>query len=315
MHTQRKKILSMLIGSLLMGTTLHVAASSHREAPYISTMPALDGTDFYMFRSYEPGRENYITFIANYYPLQEPGGGPNYFNLEPEAVYEIHIDNNGDSKEDITLSFDFATILNGVTVPVGGKNVAIPLINAGAIGPGANATDAVNVRQEYTAKVILGERRSSAGTAIKNASTGATTFRKPVDNIGAKSIADYGAYANNHIYPVTFPGCATNGKMFVGQRQEGFAVNVGPIFDLVNLNPLGAVDAVDNPLAGKNITSIAVEVPISCVARTADPVIGAWTTSSMATNGSNMVQVSRLGFPLVNEVIIGLPDKDKFNSS
>ncbi len=315
MHTQRKKILSMVIGSLLMGTTLQVAASSHREAPYISTMPALDGTDFYMFRSYEPGRQDFVTFIANYYPLQDGYGGPNYFNLEPEALYEIHIDSNGDSKEDITVSFDFSTILNGVTVPVGGKNVAIPLVNAGAIGPTASGTSAVNVRQEYTAKVILGERRKSNGTLITNAATGATTFRKPVDNIGAKSIADYETYANSHIYAVTFPGCATNGKIFVGQRQEGFAVNLGPIFDLVNLNPLGAINAVPNPLADKNVTSIAMEVPISCITTSDDPSIGAWTTSGMATNGNNYLQVSRLGFPLVNEVIIGLPDKDKYNSS
>jgi hypothetical protein len=311
----RKKTPGMLIGSLLLGTTLQVAGSSHREAPYISTMPALDGTDFYMFRSYEPGKQDFVTFIANYYPLQDAYGGPNYFNLEPEAVYEIHIDNNGDSREDITVSFDFSTILNGVTVPVGGQNVAIPLVNAGGIGPAAADTSAVNVRQEYTARVIIGERRNSNGNLISNAATGATTFRKPVDNIGAKSIADYEAYARDHIYTVTFPGCATNGRMFVGQRQEGFAVNIGPIFDLVNLDPLGAVDAVPNPLADKNVTSIAMEVPISCITVGDDPVIGAWTTASMAGNGNNFLQVSRLGFPLVNEVIIGLPDKDKFNRS
>lgn len=315
MHKQREKILAIVIGSVLTGLTLQAAASSHREAPYITTMPALDGTDFYMFRSYEPGRQDYVTLIANYYPLQDPYGGPHYFNLEPEAVYEIHIDNNGDSREDITLSFDFATIVNGLTVPVGGKNIPIPVINAGPIGPGAAGTDAVNVRQEYTVKVIGGERRNPNGALVRHASTGATTFRKPLDNIGSKSIADYEAYANDHIYPVTFPGCATGGKVFVGQRQEGFAVNVGPIFDLVNLNPLGAVNAVPNPLAEKNVTTIAVEVPISCLVAGGDPVIGAWTTSSMAGNGNNLVQVSRLGFPLVNEVIIGLPDKDKYNSS
>src|SRR5215212_1523093 len=77
------------------------AASSHREAPFITKNPAVDSTDFYMFRSYEPGREGFVTLIANYQPLQDPYGGPNYFPLDPEAVYDIHIDNNGDAKEDL----------------------------------------------------------------------------------------------------------------------------------------------------------------------------------------------------------------------
>lgn len=315
MYKQRKKMLGMLAGSVLMGITAQASASSHREAPYISTMPPLDGTDFYMFRSYEPGRQDFVTFIANYYPLQDPAGGPFFFNLEPEAVYEIHIDNNGDSREDITISFDFSTITNGVTVPVGGRNVAVPIINVGAVGPTASGTSMVNVRQEYTVKVIGGARRGSAGNAVRNTATGATTFRKPLDNIGAKSIADYETYARDHIYTVTFSGCATNGRIFVGQRQEGFAVNVGPIFDLVNLNPLGPPNAVANPLSAKNITSIALEAPISCLTTGGDSIIGAWTTSSMTSNGGNFLQVSRLSTPLVNEVIIGVPDKDKFNSS
>lgn len=306
--------IAFAITAMAIGAVTPALASSHREAPMISTMPALDGTDLYMFRSYETGRENFVTILANYYPLQEPGGGPNYFNLEDNAVYEIHIDNNGDSVEDITFSFDFATIMNGVTVPVGGKNVAIPLINAGAVGPTAADTSAVNVRQEYVLNVISGNRRTGTKTAVKNADTGSATFRKPLDNIGSKSIANYATYADSHIYPATFPGCSTNGRVFVGQRNEGFSVNVGPVFDLVNLNPLGAINAVPNPLSSKNITTLAVEVPISCLTKGTDPVIGAWTTSSMGSSGQ-LLQVSRLGFPLVNELVIGLPDKDKFNMS
>ncbi|MES2603610.1 MAG: DUF4331 domain-containing protein [Pseudomonadota bacterium] len=295
-------------------TILPAMASSHREAPMISAMPALDGTDFYMFRSYEPGREGYVTFLANYFPLQDAYGGPNYFNLDDKAVYEIHIDNNGDSVEDLTFSFSFTTIRNGVTLPIGGKNVAIPLINAGAVGPTAADTTNVNVRQEYALNIISGNRRTGAKTAVMNSNTGSTTFRKPLDNIGSKSIADYTTYANSHIYPITAPGCPSNGKVFVGQRAEGFAVNLGAAFDLVNLNPLGSPSAVPNVIGNQNVTTLALEIPLACLTKGGDPVIGAWTTSSMNTS-NGLLQVSRLGFPLVNELIIGLPDKDKFNFS
>ena len=112
-------------------------ASSHREAPFITTTPKVDATDFYMFNSYEPGRDGYVTLIANYLPLQAPYGGPNYFPLDPNALYEIHIDNNGDAKEDITFQFRFKNTLNGDRrCTIGGKNVAIPLIQA---GPGHRA--------------------------------------------------------------------------------------------------------------------------------------------------------------------------------
>jgi Domain of unknown function (DUF4331) len=318
MTTPRKHLLgatiTMALAAIAGVPTSPLLASSHREAPMISTMPALDGTDFYMFRSYENGRENFVTLLANYYPLQGAYGGPNYFDLEADGVYEIHIDNNGDSVEDLTFSFDFSTIMNGISVPVGGKNVAIPLINAGAVGPTAADTSAVNVRQEYTLNLIAGNRRTGTKQAVKNADTGSATFRKPLDNIGSKSIANYAAYANSHIYAITIPGCASSGKVFVGQRNEGFAVNLGAAFDLVNLNPLGATNAVPNVIGGENVTTLAVEVPIACLTK-GDPVIGAWTTSSMGSGNGQLLQVSRLGFPLVNELIIGLPDKDKFNFS
>src|SRR5688572_11177051 len=110
-------------------------ASSHREAPFITTSPKVDATDFYMFRSYEGvaangsgGRSDYVTLIANYIPLQDPYGGPNYFMMDPNAMYEIHIDNNGDAAEDLTFQFRFNNKLNNVSLPIGDKSVAIPLI-------------------------------------------------------------------------------------------------------------------------------------------------------------------------------------------
>jgi len=124
---------------------------------------------------------------------------------------------------------------------------------------------------------------------------------------------------------VMIPGCNTPGRVFVGQRKDGFVVNVGEIFDLVNLNPLGPRNAEPNALSHKNVTSIALEVPINCLANSSEPVIGAWTTASIPSIPSipsnrqqpsgAYVQVSRLGSPLINEVIIGLPDKDRFNGS
>lgn len=309
-----KKLPTMMLSVAVLGTSVLGYASSHREAPMIAGLPRLDATDLYMFRSYEAGREDFVTILANYFPLQAAYGGPNYFDLETAGLYEIHIDNNGDSVEDITFSFDFSTVLAGVTVPVGGENTAIPLVIAGGVGPGAGDTANVNSRQEYTIRHIRGDRRTGTSQAIANASTQATTFRKPLDNIGTKSIPQYADYASSHIYPISIPGCSTAGRVFVGQRQEGFAVNLGQVFDLVNLNPLGAQDAVKNPIGDTNVTTLALEVPVSCLTN-GDAVIGAWTTASLSMGTSEPLQVSRLGFPLVNEVVIGLPDKDKFNRS
>jgi hypothetical protein len=309
-----------------------VEASSHREAPFITTMPRVDGTDFYMFRSYEAGRDGYVTLIANYLPLQDAYGGPNYFDLEANgAIYEIHIDNDGDAREDVTFRFNFADVVADLKVSAGGEQVSVPLKNIGGIGPGVGDTGALNVRQTYRIDVIRGLRRSGDVQAITSTS-GEDRFRKPADYIGTKSIADYETYARNHIYDVVVPGCGT-GRVFVGQRREGFAVNLGPVFDLVNLNPLGPPDAIPNPIGDQNITTLALEVPLSCVARDNQPIIGGWTTASMrqarilnpspifdrnrppAINGGAWTQVSRLGSPLVNEVVIGLKDKDRFNAS
>ena len=105
--------------TLAAGAMAPALASSHREAPFITTKPKVDGTDFYMFTSYEPGRADYVTFVADYQPLEPAYGGPNYFQMDPEAVYDIHIDNNGDAHEDITFRFKFTNSLKGITLPIG----------------------------------------------------------------------------------------------------------------------------------------------------------------------------------------------------
>ena len=330
--------LSALMAALLLAAAAPAGASSHREAPFITTSPKVDGTDFYMFRSYEAGRADYVTLIANYVPLQDAYGGPNYFAMDPNALYEIHVDNNGDAKEDLTFQFRFTNTLanggNGVTLPIGGKNVAIPLVQAGQV---ANLRDPnLNLAERFSLTVVRGDRRTGTAGMATNASGGGTQFDKPVDNIGMKTIPDYAGYAAKHIHAVNIPGCAMPAKVFVGQRQDPFAVNLGTIFDLVNApvnvitNP-ALINAAPNTIGDKNVTTLALEVHKSCLTN-GDDVIGGWTSASLRQArllnptppsghqtaekpGGAWVQVSRLGMPLVNEVVIGLPDKDRFNGS
>jgi hypothetical protein len=310
-------------------------ASSHREAPFITTSPKVDGTDFYMFRSYEPGRDGYVTIIANYQPLQAPYGGPNYFSMDPNALYEIHIDNDGDAREDLTFQFRFKNNLKDITLPIGGANVSIPLIQAGTVSDPRAA--ALNLNETYTVDIVRGDRRGGRRAAITNAANGSATFDKPVDNIGVKTIPDYPGYAAKHVYSVNIPGCDQPARLFVGQRKDPFAVNLGVIFDLVNApvsvitNP-ALIGAAPSIIDDANVTALAVEVHKSCLTAGDDPVIGGWTTASLRQArlldgtpaaghqtteraGGAWVQVSRLAMPLVNELVIGLKDKDRFNSS
>ena len=336
-------------GCFLLAAASAAMASSHREAPFISGAPKVDGTDFYMFRSYEGvsatgtgGRSDYVTLLANYQPLQAPYGGPNYFQMDPNALYEIHLDNTGDAVEDITFQFRFKNTLKGIALPVGGTQVPIPLIQSGVVSAPNDA--ALNVNESYEVKVVRGPRRSNNGLNLSKTTGGGNTFEKPVDYIGSKTIADYPAYAARHIHTVTIPGCPAGkdqGKVFVGQRQEGFAVNLGVVFDLVNAPPTALLDPANIDAAGNggnhiiqksNVTTIAMEVHKDCLTAGAEPVVGGWTTASLRQGrlinpkpgsgndksekaGGAWVQVSRLGNPLVNELVIGLPDKDKFNAS
>jgi hypothetical protein len=351
---RKKEIAGAVVAALALCSMQASVASSHREAPFITTSPKVDATDFYLFRSYEGvaadgsgGRSGYVTLIANYQPLQDPYGGPNYFTMDPNALYEIHIDNNGDASEDITFQFRFRNRFNDVTLPIGtganAKNIAIPLIQAGKV---TNPLDAnLNVHETYTVTVVRGDRRGGHGGAQQVVKTsGGATLEKPVDYIGVKTLGDpaaYAAYAARHVHEVRIPGCPAGkdvARVFAGQRQEGFAVNLGPIFDLVNA-PLAVITspaninvAAANSIQDSNVTSLALEVHKDCLASGGDPVIGGWTTASLRQArllspqpsqgphsgekaGGPWVQVSRLGQPLVNEVVIGLKDKDRFNAS
>ncbi|MFT3839342.1 MAG: DUF4331 domain-containing protein [Myxococcaceae bacterium] len=351
-------------------------ASSHREAPFITRNPKVDATDFYLFQSYEAGRTGFTTIIANYQPLQNKYGGPNFFEMDPNALYEIHIDNGSadggstaDAVEDLTFQFRFSNPLvnngAGVELPIGLpdggglQNVGIPLRIAGPVtgsdpNLGAGSTGNIASPESFTITLVNGPRRGSAGTAVTNAADGGSVFTKPLDNMGTKTFGNgYEAYARQYIYDITIPGCATAGKVFVGQRAESFAVNLGRVFDLVNaglaavanggettltagagralLGPSPLSDMTKTPIGDHNITTIALELPTSCIIHGgSDTIVGAWTTASVrqarvinptatysdpAREGGAWTQVSRLSNPLVNEVVIGLADKDRFNSS
>jgi hypothetical protein len=192
------------------------SASSHREAPFVTEHPKVDATDFYMFTSYESGREDYVTLVANYLPLQDPYGGPNYFTLDPNATYRIHVDNDGDSIEDITFLFRFENRLSNLSLKVGNpggeKTIAVPLKNIGPI----TATDSSNLneREGFGVWVVNGPLDAPTSiTRLKDAGSGDVLFRKPVDNIGAKSIPNYAAYASSFVYDILLPD-GNIGRMF-----------------------------------------------------------------------------------------------------
>ncbi|MEP6504197.1 MAG: DUF4331 domain-containing protein [Betaproteobacteria bacterium] len=326
-----------LVAAALLAMTGSSFASSHREAPFISTSPKVDASDFYMFNSYETGRAGYVTLVANYQPLQDGYDGPNYHAMDANALYEIHIDNVGDAKEHLTFQFRFQNNFTARTVAVGSANVDIAPMQNGVVSVAHDPH--LQVNETYTLTLVTGDRRKGTVQAITNATTGSATFDKPADNIGQKTIADYPAYAAAHIYPITIPGCAQPGKVFVGQRQDPFAVNLGVVFDMVDAS-VPAITTASNynatqrgTLYYKNVSALELEVPASCLgATTAAPVIGGWTTASLRQtrvldptpksgyqttdrNGGAWTQVSRLGMPLVNELVIGMKDKDLFNSS
>ncbi len=340
--------LSAALVIALASSALPALASSHREAPGITKMPKVDNTDVYAFQSYEPGRTGYTTLIANFQPGENPGDGPNYYTMDPDALYEIHVDNVGDAMEHLTFQFQFTNTLRndkGQTVTVGGKVLPVALRQLGPITAPSDAN--LGEDEAYTLTLVTGDRRTGTRAPVTNAAGGGTTFIKPFDNAGNKTIVDYPTYANQFIYNIAIPGCTGQGKVFVGQRAEYFAVNLGPIFDLVNFVPIeGDNDPVygnGTPFPGgitqsqnnqeligkKNVTSIAIEVPTTCLTGTGNGVIGVWSTASLpqarllrtnptfkspALQGGAYVQVSRLGNPLVNELVIGIPQKDLFNA-
>lgn len=344
-HGLRATLLASLIAPAF------IQASSHREAPAITKYPQVDGTDFYLFNSYEPGREDYVTLIANYIPAQAAYAGPNYFPMDEEALYEILIDNDGDSVEDITFQFEFENNLTNNNAPVSfninGTEVTSVLRNAGVLS--ADDETGLSHTQSYTVNVVEGARRNGPRRSVTETGTGSDTFRKPFDYAGTKTFGgpgNYSTYAESFIYDINVPSCGQPGRVFVGQRHEAFKLALGEIFDLVNFVPVegdsapGAGDGGGfpggvtqnenrNALIRDNVTSIALEIHKDCLAGS-ERIIGAWTAASLPqatilnprptfdrteVTGGAWTQVSRLSSPLVNELVIGYDQKDLFNAS
>jgi Domain of unknown function (DUF4331) len=291
---------TVLTGVLVGLSPVPASASSHREAPLIAGDPPVDNTDVYAFVS--PDKPDTVTLVANWYPFQEPNGGPNFYPWATDANYDINIDNDGDAKADLTYRWTFRTDDR--------RGRATFLYNNGPV----TSLDDENLlfRQSYTLQVL--DRNGKGTTLIRNG-------RVAPSNVGPASMPDYGALRNQAIGDL--PG---GGKSFVGQADDAFFLDLR-VFDLLyggNLSEVG-----QDTLAGYNVNTVALQVPASALVLKGDagrnPVIGVWSDTErksltvrdpgkQRSSGRN-VQVSRLGNPLVNEVVVPVALKDTFNAA
>jgi hypothetical protein len=302
-----KLLLGLGCAGLALGLATAAGASSHREAPLITEDPVADNTDTYAF--VDPKDDSKVVIIANWIPLEDPAGGPNFHQFGEEVRYDIEIDNDGDAEEDITYEFRFRTRI---------QNKDTFLYNTGVI-ESLDDPD-YNMRQTYRVT-----RREDG----KPREVLATALLEPPVNIGPRSTPNYEALAAAAVYDLP-----DGSKVFVGQRDEAFFVDLGSIFDLLGLRPLNAAHLLPLPVengvdgtSGFNVHTIALQIPKSRLVAS-DPVIGVWSSTyrrqvrvfddqrgdDLDHRGS-FVQISRLGMPLVNEVVIPLRQKDRFNAS
>jgi hypothetical protein len=289
-------------------------ASSHREAPGISKDPVADNTDVYFFR--DPNDPSRVVLIANWIPLEEPAGGPNFSHFGESIRYEFNVDSDGDALEDIVYRLEFT------------RNVRNPNTFLQNTGPVVSASDAAqNVYYTYTLKKCVGPSPNQQFCQL----LGADLLEAP-NYPGPKSFP--AGYTTTGIYPVD-----DNTLVFAGPRADGFYVDLGMIFDLVNFRPgtlPGDHGGGTNSVAGFNVHSVALSIPITSLTANgqaptdpADPnaIVSMWSstwrrqTTTLSGAGSSpisaglWVQVSRLGNPLINEVIIPLGQKDAFNAT
>jgi hypothetical protein len=276
-------------------------AASHREAPLISLDPEADITDFFMFRSYELGQSDKVELIMDVIPGEEPSAGPNYYNFDPSVLYTFNVDNNNDGRaDDIRFELSFRTELRGDTTALGLPlaYTAIPQIThldgAGSEGLG--------VRQRYTLTMVKNKKRTVLADGL---------FAVP-SNVGPRTMPNYQQLVDEGTYSL-------NGgiRVFAGQRDDPFYIDLGAVFDTLNLRNPGT-----DMLSGFNVHTIALEVPSTLLTGdTGTTTIGAYASTSrrkISVNGDDKgkwVQVQRLANPLVNEVIIGLQDKDRWNAT
>lgn len=320
-----KRIARIIGAAAFCGAALASAgafAASHREAPLIANDPTADNTDFYMFRSWTNPAN--VVFIMNVIPAEEPSAGPNYFNFGDDVLYRINVDTNADGADDLTYEVRFKTELRGpltgLRLPL--SYVALPPITA-LDGTGS---EGLILRQQYTVTQVRGNTRIDLGTK--------PMFAVP-SNIGPLTMPNYEALAAQGIYTL-----ANGGKVFAGQRDETFYIDLGATFDTLNLRRTPPVltaleDADDNHnafgtdmLSGFNVNTIAIEVPISSVTANPNGFIGAYASTSRhkvrvlrdaqsndPVESGPQVQMSRMANPLVNEVIIGTGSKDRWNTT
>lgn len=317
-------VLALLLGATAELSTRASRASSHREAPLISQDPVADNTDSYIFRS--PDDPSTVTMIANYYPYEGPAGGPNFYRFGDDVRYEFNIDNDGDAKPDIRYYFTFkTTILNDSTF----------LYNTGPIN-GLQDPD-LTVRQQYAVYKVQGGNTTKlqGGFITPPVNVGCHSYKSGwAPAIPAQTCGDgdsnYEAIARTAIY--TLPN--GEGKVFAGQRRDSFFADVGSIFDLLSIRGPDFSSGGYNLFNQFSVQTIALQVPISNLTA-GDPVIGFWATNSRkakrvlpkaegngkADQAEGMIdskewkQVSRLGLALVNEAVIPMALKDKFNAS
>jgi hypothetical protein len=327
-----------VIPTFFIDATTPSEASSHREAPLIVADPLADNTDTYAFRSTEPGRNGFVTLIANWIPFEEPSGGPHFYKFDDTVLYEIKIDNTGDGEEDVTYQFRFRTRFKNPDSILGMAAPNQAVAGTGGIEPLITSLDDPDYNEPQTYTVTRVEKGHKFGTVL------ARGLITPPNNIGERTTPNYeSALAQPAIYDLS-----NGGRVFAGQRDEGFYIDVGGVFDTLKLKSIAATGGVDST-AGFNVNTIAIEVPIQAVTRNGripggptanNAVIGVWATSSRRTTSvlrpdkdrndfdddnedswredydkGQFRQVSRLGEPLVNELIIPLKLKDRFNGS
>jgi hypothetical protein len=298
-------------------------AASHREAPLIANDPPADITDFYMFRSTQAGQADKVDLIMDVIPFEEPSGGPNYYNFDPSVLYTFHVDNNKDGKaDDVTFELRFTSEIRGAVDSLG-----LPLAYVGGVPPATGSvippitsldSPGLGLRQHYTLTMVKdGQRTEIAPMTDKIAVP---------SNVGPRTMPNYDGLAAQGMYDL-----GGGIKVFAGQRDDPFYIDLGAAFDTLNLR-----SPATDMISGFNVNTIALEVPASLLTRdhgspttTSQPVLGAYASTSRprvtirggaGDRGRNRhdhggwVQVQRLANPLVNELIIGTKDKDRWNS-
>ena len=322
------------------------AAASHREAPRIALDPPADITDFFLFRSYELGRQDKLVLIMNVFPGGEPSSGPNYFTFDPNVLYAIHIDNDRDGKaDDVAFEFRFRTEIRGL---VDQFNLFVSYVGCGVRAPPCAAplppitsldgpgSEGLGLRQKYSVTMVRKGDRQKIGEGL---------IAVP-SNVGPSTTPSYEALASQGIYTL-----ANDIRVFAGQRGDPFYIDLGATFDTLNfrrnpplLTPAEDADDDVNPfgidtIGSYNVQTIALEVPVRLLTadrrgpdETSQPKLGAYASTSRrkvtvlndetesgddgAAKGSGpWVQIQRLANPLVNEAIIGTDDKDRWNAT